>query len=158
MTLYFITNKESETGLKFDLIEKKMNQILKRQKAISKNIGFKQWRDSRCAVSGGFSSIVFKEEPNRKVWSKISENEYLPKRSSKAGREIWEQLNSVGMVENQELNDCIGFKRNTFHSIGFAMDNHYFFGFEINDEWGIKIPKDCEEVTGSAYKNLFKIK
>lgn len=154
--MHFITKKTSETGKKFQVISDKTNVIHKADKAIADEIGFEQWRGGFWLVYGGFSSIIFNEKPDEKIWKKVNGNEWMPRKSTKAGRLIHYKLSSTPRVTIDELNQCIGFNGAPFKTIGFAQNNKEYFGFIVKEEWNVKIPKDCEEVTTSKYNELFK--
>lgn len=159
--MYFKTKKDSNTGLKFQVVFDKMQLALKEQKEIAHKYGFNQWRDDYHVVSGGISSVVFPNEIllDSKVWKKMKlkycDNEFYPKASSKLGKEIIKQFNNLIKVSTNELNDCIGFKKNFCH-IGFESNNDEYFGFSGKEEWNMIIPEDCVEITTSEWNKLFK--
>jgi len=153
--MYFITKRTSETGKKFQKIEDKSKLIHEQQVALSKEIGFKQWRGGYWMVYGGFSSLIFDENPDPKIFKRVNGNEWMPKKNCKEGKEIQSKLNSADVVQKHELNMCVGFDGEPFETIGFAATNDQFFGFIIDAKWEHDAPKDCEEVTYSKYKELF---
>jgi len=153
--MYFITKKTSETGKKFQVISEKSDEVFKADKALAKEIGFHQWRPGYWLVYGGFSSLIFKNTPDEKVFKKVNGNEWMPKKNTKVGKEIQAKLDATPRVTIDELNQCIGFNGSPFKTIGFAQNNKEYFGFIISEKWDVKIPSDCEEVTCSIYRELF---
>jgi hypothetical protein len=153
--MYFITERTSETGKKFQKIEDKSKRIHEQEVALSKEIGFKQWRGGYWNVYGGFSSLIFDEKPDEKIYKRVNVNEWMPKKNCKEGKEIQAKLNSSEIIDNHELNMCVGFNGAPFKTIGFAANNDQFFGFVIDSKWEHEAPNDCEEVTCSKYKELF---
>lgn len=155
--MYFITKRTSETGLKFQEIDDKRKRIHEQEVAISKEIGFKEWRGGYWKVFGGFSSLIFEEKPDENIYKSVNGNEWMPKKNCKEGKEIQAKLNSSETVEKHELNMCIGFNGAPLKTIGFAFNHSEFFGFVVDPKWEHESPKDCEEVTYSKYKELFGI-
>jgi len=153
----FITKKSSETGKRFQIISDKRSEVFKKQKQVANEIGFHQWRHGYWTVWGGFSCLMFKENPNEKVYKK-QEDGWMPRLNSKEGKKIQAQLDACSKVGINELNQCIGFDGAPFKTIGFGSNNKNYFGFEVEEDWGVKIPKDCKEVTTTEYNKLFKEK
>lgn len=156
--MYFITKKTSETGKKFQKISEQRKVAFNAQKELANKYGFNTWRSAYWVVFGGMSSCFnFKETPNPKIWGKGSQNgEYYPKKNSKEGKAIWQEIQDLPNVGIDELNMCIGFDGAPFKTIGYAENNKEYFGFIVDEKWKVKIPKDCEEVTTSKYNGLFK--
>ncbi len=154
--MHFITKTNSETGKKFQVISKKAEEALKSEKALSKELGFKQWRGGYWMAFGGFSSVIFDNPPDKKLWKSVNGNEWMPRLTSKEGKAIAAKLAATPRVGVDELNKCIGFNGAPFKRIGFAQGNKQYFGFKIDENWKVKIPKDCEEVTTTKYNQLFK--
>jgi hypothetical protein len=154
--MYFITKRMSETGKKFQVIEEKVDRIHKQQIALSFELGFEQWRGHGLYVFGGFSSLVFTEQPDLKIYKLVLHpNEYMPKRNSKKGKEVDEKLNAGEVVHRKELNDCVGLNSSFTKCIGYALNNSEYFGFKVKEEWDFTPPADCEEVTSMRYNELF---
>jgi hypothetical protein len=158
-THYFITERNTSTGLKFQALEHRINVATTAQKDFGNKYNFKIYRPSHISVWGGISACVFENAPDEKIWKKVnnSEDEWMPRLNVKAGKEIQKEIDNLPLVSMEELNECIGFDSEdwTFMThIGFAYNDEYF-GFSINDKWNIIVPEDCEEVTLTKYKNLF---
>ena len=154
--MHFITKKKSETGKKFQKIAEVAIASLKAEKALAKEFGFESWRGAYWHVYGGFSALIFKVNPNERIYRKVNGNEWMPRMTTKEGKAIQAKLDSTPRVSINELNQCIGFDGAPFKTIGFAQNNDNFFGFIVDEKWKVKIPKDCEEVTTSRYNELFK--
>jgi len=154
--MHYITLRTSSTGKKFAAVEKKIKQIIKQQRALAKELGFDAWRKGRFTAIGGYSSLCFNTPPDMKVYKRVGKDEYMPRLSTKAGKVIKERLAKIPVVERRELNSCIGYKEPMFQCIGFARNNEKYFGFIVQEEWKVKVSKDCKEVTTTKYKQLFK--
>lgn len=156
-SMYFITKKDTETGVKFQAIMDRKKECFDAQVAFADKYGFEGWRKGAWNAFGGIASCVgFKDKPNPKIWGKgLAPGEYFPKQSSREGFAIFEEIRKLPVISNDELNSCIGFNAKLFGSIGFAGNNDEYFGFEVDIEWNVKVPDDCEEVTISRYRKLF---
>ena len=154
--MYFITKTTSETGKKFQVIKEKIDRIHKQQIELSYEFGFEQWRGHGLYVFGGFSSLMFLEKPDPKIYKLVRHpNEYKPKRNTKKGKEINAKLNAGEVLNRKELNDCVGFNSSFLACIGFSFNNPEYFGFTAKEEWDFNPPADCEEVTSARYRELF---
>lgn len=153
--MHFITKKTSETGIKFQSVSEKADAALKSAKALAKEIGFYKWRGGYWLVYGGFSSLIFKDNPDEKVFKKVNGNEWMPRLNTKKGKEIQAKLDATPRVTIDDLNQCIGFNGAPFKTIGYNTNNDEYFGFIVDEKWDVKIPSDCEEVTVSKYKEIF---
>lgn len=156
--MYYITKVTSETGKKFKVFSEKLQKVHDAQRKLAKAIGFEYWRGCYWLAAGGFSSLIFKSPPDPKIYKKVNGTEWMPKMSSKEGKAIQAKLDSAPTVEIKELNNCIGFNGAPFKKIGFNNDNKGYFGFVVREEWNVKVPEDCEEVTTSKFNSLFKTK
>ena len=156
----FITKRNGKTGKKFSEIEKQKNVCHKEQCKLSKEMGFVEWRNAYWAVWGGVSSVIFKDENkvDKKLWKNVEghSDEWMPRRNSKEGKLLHGKLISLSKVSIDDLNECIGFDGAPFKTIGFAFNSKTYFGFEVEEKWDVKIPKDCKEVTTTKYNSLFK--
>jgi hypothetical protein len=153
----FITKRTSETGKKFEAIVKRIDEAFNVQKKLAKEFGAKQWRPAYWVVAGGFSALdIDSEKVDKKIWKNVNSNEWMPRLTTKEGKEIQQRFDAMPKVTRGDLNTCIGFNDSLFRCIGFTRTNKEYFGFIVGDDWGVKIPSDCEEVTVSRYKELFK--
>ena len=152
----FITLRSSATGKKFTDIEKKKAEAHKALDKLGKELGFKQFRHGYWTAFGGISAILFpdKVKVDKKVWREVDRGEWMPRANIKAGKEIMAKIKALPSVGIEELNRCIGFDE-SFKCIGVDFNNKKYISFDIQDEWGIKIPKDCKEVTVTSYRTLF---
>lgn len=154
--MYFITNKNSETGKKFQEVMEQNEIAFNAQKEMSIKYGFHSWRGSYKSVWGGIGSCEFKETPNSKIWGKgMVDGEFYPKKNSKIGKAICDEFEKLPFVSNSKLNSCVGFK-SVFSCIGFNGKNDEFFGFILREKWNVTVPEDCEEVTSKKYHEIFK--
>lgn len=154
--MYFKTKKTSETGSNFTAMCEKKDESFKAAKALAKEVGMQSWRGGYWMAFGGMSSCIFKEKPDSKIWGKSQvEGEYYPKRNSKAGKAMYKRIEDLPTVSKGDLNACIGFKEPYFKTIGFSSSNDSYFGFEVGDDWNVKIPNDCVEITKTEYDKLF---
>ncbi len=160
MEHYYITKQTSTTGKKFKAVSNDLDAAFKAQKEMSKEIGFQRWRSSIFKLGGGISSVIFDEKPNTKLWRNVngSNNEWMPKLNNKEGKAIYERFKLLPKVRETALNDCIGWKGDFVNRIGFARNNKTHYGFYVDGQYKMKIPKDCKEITATEYKKLFKIK
>ena len=154
--MYFITKRDSETGLKFSEIDERRKQI----DLMADNLQAELKADSYCTSSsyvfGGLVSFIFKKEPDLKIWKySKKDKDYSPRITIKAGKEIKHKMSCIPVVKRNELNKCIGFS-NVMKLIGFNWSNREYFAFIVREEWNIAIPKDCEEITTTKYCELFK--
>jgi len=88
--MYFITKKDSKTGLKFKEVVEKLDLAFGAQDEMAKKYKIKSWRALGFHVAGDFSSIEFKKsvEVDSKLWKETLMGEYMPKLNSKAGKAI----------------------------------------------------------------------
>lgn len=157
--MYYITKQNSKTGKRFKEISTKIEQVTYECKKVATQLGLKKWRPSNWLAYGGFYSIIFDTPPDPKVWKRIDNmpNEYMPKLNTTKGKQIQELLDATPRIGQHELNECIGFNNGApWKTIGFAQNNKEYFGFEIGEDWNVKIPADCTEVTRTRYNELFK--
>ena len=157
--MYFITEKNSETGKKFQKIANKLNVCFENQKALAKKYGFTSWRGSYWVVAVAISSVMFPKGTtiDIKVWKEVKKGEYMPRLNTKQGKAIQADLEQAITISKAELNACIGWDEGFSKHIGFCKANNEYFGFTIDDDWtDIIIPNDCTEITATKYRELFK--
>lgn len=155
--MYYITKKESKTGLKFQELIAERDKCTEAAVILSKKYGFEEWRQGYWKAFGGISSCIFKEQPDKKIWGKgAAPGEYMPKRNSKIGKQINQEFDELPTVSLFQLNKCIGWESSGFQSIGFSFGNDEYFGFSVSEKRNLTVPEDCEEVTTSRYRELFK--
>ena len=158
--MYFITEKNSETGKKFQKIMDKLDVCRKDQKALADKYGFTSWRRAYWKAAGGISSVIFPKGAtiDTKVWKQIKgKDEYMPRLNIKQGKAIQADFDQAVTISKAELNACIGWKEGFSKHIGFCKTNNEYFGFTIEEDWtDIVIPSDCTEVTATKYREFFK--
>lgn len=154
--MYFITSKNSETGAKLAAIEQRMNEAIEAQKAMAKKYGIKEWRRGHWGVAGRFSSVIFSETPDLKVWKRVNgDKEFLPKLNNKEGKAIDTEFSRMPWVPYWQLNECVGIDNNQWGNIGVIFGHAELFGFSVPEEWEFESPGDCEEITTTEYKRIF---
>ena len=157
--MYFITEKNSETGKNFQKIANKLDVCFENQKALAEKYGFTSWRGAYWVVAGGISSVMFPKGTtiDIKVWKEVKKGEYMPRLNTKQGKAIQADLEQAITISKAELNACIGWDEGFSKHIGFCKANNEYFGFTIDDDWtDIIIPNDCTEITATKYRELFK--
>lgn len=159
--MYYITKIDSETGKKFQALKEKRQVIFDKQKVLSKKYGFSQWIEAPFLIAGSIECVFFEEETkiDPKIWKLYNtydgENFYAPKLNSKVGKEIKQDFESFEKISWNDLNACVG--ADMFAKcIGFAWGKDYF-GFTTKEEWALEIPADCQEITYTKWKEIFKI-
>ena len=158
--MYFITEKNSETGKKFQKIMDKLDVCRKDQKALADKYGFTSWRRAYWKAAGGISSVIFPKGAtiDTKVWKQIKgKDEYMPRLNIKQGKAIQAEFDQATVITKGELNACIGWGESFINCIGLDWNNDEDFGFTIEDDWtDIIIPNDCTEITATKYREFFK--
>lgn len=158
MDLYYKIEKGSDTGMKFAELESRGTQCVLKSLEVVEKYGFTQYRPSTWGIYGGISSFVSPEKnPDSKVWKKDRNGEYFPNKRSKEGRQIFDEISELPIVERKELNAIVGYD-DPFSHIGFYMSNKKYFGVILMDNWKVIPPSDCIEITGSEFKLLFELK
>lgn len=156
--MYFITKRDSETGKKFQVVEKIYNESWDAQVAMSEKYGFKSWRFAPPAFMGTIVSCSgFSEKPNPKVWRKThyGDNEFYPSKASKIGLAIIKDFDAIPKVSANDINMCIGFKGGPQRTLGVCFKNTEYIAFSADEDWKIIIPNDCEEITVTQFNQMF---
>lgn len=156
-SIYYVTKIDSPVGKRMKAIHDKMTECFRFQKALAKEFGFYQWSRSDFHAYDCITSVFFKNDPDIKLWKKVGEGEWMPRLNLKAGKEIQKKFDAQPIVTRRELNECIGYKDKFVRRIGFAISKTHA-GFIVGDDWKVKIPKECKEVTFTQYKKIFHIK
>lgn len=161
-TVYFKTLKTSETGKKFQALLDKARTIRKEIAEFCKEQGGTgiYVHTNIYAFGTDVISIEILANPDPKIWKKDKRYKgcFTPRRNSKQGKEIYERMSTLPKIEIEELNSIIGVKESFLGTIGYATTNDECFGFMIERNWvnsATDIPKDCQEITFTEYKNLF---
>jgi len=154
MDLYYKIPKESETGKKFTSVFLRVDEVQETVNKVLDKYGFQEYRSH--SIAGDiwcFCTPV--AELDMKMWRK-REDGYTPRKSTKAGRALAEEIEKNPSVSRKALNSCIGFD-NGFSQIGFNRNKKgAYYGLILIDSWKIKVPGDCIEITGSEYKSIFQ--
>lgn len=115
-----------------------------------------RWMSGWGSISGGISGIELKVKPEG--WKSTGENGFYYPAKLNANKELLDRLEALPVVKDFELNDAVGFKRQSVgrvmhNCIGaqFGKDYHLF---EVNEEVKYTPPADVIEITASEYKKL----
>jgi len=156
--MYFKTKRDSDTGKKFEELLDKMKVVRDSQVAFGEKYGFTKSRESRSHLRGRFSACLLVGTVDTKAWKTVnnSKEEWMPRMNTKAGQAIQAEIDALPIIERQELNDCVAYNNGPWNHIGFNLATEGWFGFECLGYEGYKPPTDCEEITETEYKTLFK--
>lgn len=157
--MYFKTPKDSETGKKFAIVDAKMDIAKREASAFASQFNCTQYYGQLWEAYGGIAGLVFPQgQEIPPVFKKVqgTDNGYTPRLSTKAGKEIKEEMDELTTVSKFELNSCIGYQEHFKATIGFFRSHAEFYLFEYGSDWGITAPTDCTEITESEYIQLQK--
>lgn len=158
--MFYITEKDSETGKKLAAVDAKIQEAAQAQRAMGEKYGFSQFADAWYAIAGGISFVIFDEEPDMKIWKHYKKhsktNRYYP-RTVPAARQIHNDFYELPTVTNKDLNAAVGYKTGGFGHIGYVVNSRYY-GFEVPQSAYAEFtaPPDCEEITGTSYHLIFQ--
>lgn len=149
----YITRKDSETGKKFMAAYDNMKNAEKEARELVTLLGAKQWRERYGVAAGGVAALVFDKKPDTKIWKNVygSSKNWMPKLNCTEGKRINSLIENLPVVWRNELNQCIGFDGFPSKNIGFDIGKGEYVGFSVEEEWDVKVPADCEEVTTYRY-------
>jgi hypothetical protein len=155
-----ITAKSSETGKRFQELLDKRTTSFQHCKEMAEKYGFQKFS---CYGHPYFTYKIgacldFKEPPDPKVWS-IKKSGCTPKGNSALGKQIIADFNAAPRVFNWEVFEQVFNMPDMKIScqLGFDSSNPEFFGFSARDEWDMKLPADCREVTVYEYNLIMGI-
>lgn len=152
----YITSKDSETGMKFNAIADKRDQIYGAIEVILDELGIDEYRQGYWTAIGGISSLVYPKDKEVPTYlKKVVNNEYMPKLNTKKGKQLQARIDALPLVSNIELNSCIGFQ-NRFSTVGVKFNHPKWYIFEVDENWDVEVPIDCEEITKERYKELLR--
>lgn len=152
--MYYITEKNSETGKKFQVFSDKNKAIFREEKALADKYNYNEWILSGFTIRGNIAYVRFKDESqvDMSVWKKDGQN-YSPRLNTKKGKQIKADFQNLEILLWEDLNACIGW--DSFGTcIGFNENDNYF-GFSVREEWEVPIPNDCKEITHTEWKKIF---
>jgi len=154
----FKTLKTSETGKKFAAIQVKLHEAHEAVVALTEEIGANQWRPAYWVINSGISALFFPEDFQvPRHFKKLHSSKgggYMPRLDRLEGKLLQKKINSLPMVQIEELNMCVGFKEKIFKTIGYESTNKEYYLFSLKDDWKFVAPGDCEEITVSEYNRL----
>lgn len=151
--MYFKTLKTSETGKKIASVLKRKTEAENEAEKLVAEIGATKHADGYWAVFGGISRVDFEEDPDSKLWKREHDG-WLPKRNTKKGKEIYNKIKALPVVNRFEVNEAVGFKGGPFKCIGLNWLHEYYYGFAVGDDWDFTPPEDCIEITVTEYKAM----
>lgn len=158
--MYFKTKKNSITGRRIAGVQKKLDACQAAVIKLSDELGFKQWRQNNnpFVAYGGISVVDFgTKKPDLKIWKEVRRGEFSPRKNTKEGKAMAKIFDALPIVSTKELNWCINDKEDFLHKVGYNLaGSRMYYGVSTMEEWGLKMPKDCEEITLTAYNKLFK--
>lgn len=158
--MYYITKKDSDTGKKFAEVYAKIEKASDETRALAKELGAKKFCTARWEVSGGLEAVILPSGTDNKALrlnKKFGfDNAYVPNLKTKEGRELKEKIANLFTVSKNELNDVVGYDDGYFSNIGYNIKNPDYYAFMIKEEWKLKMPSDCEEITTTKFNEMFK--
>lgn len=158
----YITPVVSNTGKKFVEVHKRFAECDRAAKKLAKELCVKEWHPSRWRICGGMLAVKFNDnhQPDMKVWKKFPDSYgfFQPRLTSKEGKVIEKRMDDLPTVTNLEVNTCVGFAGDPFKNIGFNLNSKKFVGIDVEEKWGIKMPKDCKEITVTEWNKIFNDK
>jgi len=157
----FIFKKNSGTGKDFQAMVDKVGNCNKKAYHLAIELGGKSFRPAFGCIAGGISSICFDPDkhPDKKLWKRsgAGRHEFMPKKNSRAGKAIAKQIEDLPVVNNQDLNNILGFTNlNPFCHPGYNTNNDEYFGFHFSDDWDFIPNEDMIEITMSEWQEKFE--
>lgn len=158
MEKYYRTLRTSETGKKFQKIERNTIEADKAISELKNKYGFDNHYSSDEYAYGNIAAVVFPAgmELDMQAWKEaknVGYNAYSPRLGNKKGKAIKKDFDAVPRAMRYDIDEIVGVQQ-VFQHIGFTMSDDTYFGFVVGAKWSVKIPKDCEEITASEYENL----
>lgn len=156
MNKYFKVRKDSEVGERFSELIERWSIVKNRISDFLLTIGADSYYTSSLCCIGAISDIVFKEEPNMKIWkkSKTAQNTYTPRLSSKEGKKMEQRIKACGEIRNIELNLCIGYNE-SWECIGFSgKTTCEYYSFNCKCELSAEVLAQCVEITAMEHEEL----
>lgn len=155
--MYFKCHADSETGKKFKALFEKGKVLRAECLKLANKYGFENYARPDTMAFGGIEAFThpYNDAEDLHIY-KIKNGFYFPRRKFTKGKQILEEMKFIGFISRLDLNNVIGL--NDWHVfIGFNHNkDSTLFGFSMDNEWGFLPPKDCIEITGTEYKELFK--
>lgn len=157
--MYYITKRDSETGKKFQVLLDEMKNVRAKAFDVAKRFGTEKIVPESFCIAGGIYAFVEPAIIDKKVLVLAKKspypNTYTPNGRTKEGKELLKELRALPTIEYKKLNAIVNYKDN-WSNIGYNLNNDEYFGFTIKEEWQVNVPYDCEEVTTTRYRELFK--
>ena len=160
--MHYITKVDSETGLKFMALKAKISQVNKASIKCAKEFNTEVICSNRWAIAGGIEGLYLingTDDKRLRLDKKFNhDNIFVPNLKNKGGKEIKKAWSELPIVSKEELNSIVNYNERHFSSIGYNFNNKEYVAFDVEEKWKIKVPNDCEEITTTKYKEMFKVK
>lgn len=155
-TVYFKVEKNTSYGEAFQALIDQGNKIQSEIYAFMIELGADpKYLMNDCYVFGtGVCGAKFLEEPDPKIWKKISRfaEYYQPRINSKIGKELQARFDSFEQISQDEIGKVFGWD-NFFSRPGFSSGEE-FFGVAMDASWKHPMPKEFIEITFTEYQKL----
>jgi hypothetical protein len=166
MTLYFKANKKALDAYNDHL--KDVKRVRRKWRLMMKEVGAEDflYNPTRMYCIG----FKFKEKPDSKLWKASRSGSYLPKKSTKAGKELDKRLSEIKKDKEiwKHLLDCVGYGKAPFlsewpgtmhYSPGMcrSKDKKFLLVSYTKDAYkhkDFKLPRGFKELTFSQYEKL----
>lgn len=156
MSIYYKVDKNSEFGEKLNSVLEKRHKCFDAAKKLCEKYRFHQYRGAYWCYFGGISACIqFDETPDPKLWKKVRYNEYMPKKNSKEGKAIQQEIEALPIIHRMDINKLFGL--DIFSGIGLIFSHPQFIGLEFGTEkehTPTNISNDLIEITHSEYNSL----
>lgn len=152
--MYYITEKNSETGKKLQGFYDRKKEIYDKEKELSRKYNFQQWGTYDFFIQGKIDFVRFDNENqvDMRVWKKDGKN-YSPRLNTKEGKKIKADFNQLEKLSWNDLNACINWE--SFGKVIGTNKSEKYFGIDTMNDWDISIPNDCKEITYTEWKKIF---
>ena len=155
-SIYYLINKESETGKKITELKERIDEAKAIRKSVLDIIGvtvgeeIEQYRGPVSDIIGIPTGIYFSRNPDPRVWKSVKNGCYFPKH--KTGVHFLTMLGTIPTISRHEFDVIIGNDHSPIHQVGVCLYGKKY-GFSVDSNWNFKPNEDMIEVTGSEYKN-----
>jgi hypothetical protein len=154
----YIIKQGSDLFNKLKELQAKMKEVIEAQQKFLSQFGEKiEYYPRWHCIAGGVDGICFNKNPDPKLWKKFDRDGYTPKKSAK---KLYEEMNSLPVVTNNEFNDLIGFKKaflgkRVLFRPAVKFEDDYVL-VSVDTEVNYTPVEGMEEILDSEYKELVK--
>lgn len=153
--IYYLIDKESETGKKITEFKERIEHAKLIQKEVfakieeiaNVEIDHYQWWGN--LIIGQPIGFEFPSNPDPEVWKVVYGGMFFPK--AKKGKKLIELINTIPEIERREFDRLIGNNKNFRHSGMYLYGEKY--GISVDSEWEFQPNSDMVEVTYTQYEN-----